>query len=237
MIPVTDLRCYSDRANQALTTLRTALNKPTLDVACALGIVAGIIADIQVGRHPLKHPDDWPQRNRWPQRPHWDKWASVSETLAAACGARAQCDQKYEYLDISLSALRDDQVALLGIADLIELTSDHEDVGDAMCRYLTHAEIKSLRTEMRRDGLWAKIQLRRRDLLRAVPVHETLGSLPYIMVADIPEPFRGQFAEALRGSASPLVSGAGPCAYAHDWQQWVAGTWHDRPGPDFSIPT
>ena len=77
---------------------------------------------------------------------------SAIETLAAACGARAQCDQKYEYLDISLSALRDDQAALLGIADLIELTSDHEDVGDAMCRYLTHAEIKSLRTEMRRDG-------------------------------------------------------------------------------------
>lgn len=92
MIPVTDLRCYSDRANQALTTLRTALNKPTLDVACALGIVAGIIADIQAGRHPLKHPDDWPQRNRWPQRPHWGKWASAIETLAAACGARAQCD-------------------------------------------------------------------------------------------------------------------------------------------------
>lgn len=88
MIPVTDLRCYSDRANQALTTLRTALNKPTLDVACALGI----IADIQAGRHPLKHPDDWPQRNRWPQRPHWGKWASAIETLAAACGARAQCD-------------------------------------------------------------------------------------------------------------------------------------------------
>lgn len=70
----------------------------------------------------------------------------------------------------------------------------------------------------------------RDELLAAVPVHQRGGGA-FVVLAEIPEPWRDQFAAALRGSAAPLIHGAGPCAWAHDWQQWVAGTWHQRPGP------
>lgn len=235
MVPVADLRRSADRANQALTTLRTALNKPTPEVAHATSIMAGVIADIEAGQHPLKHPDDWSQRDRWPQRPHWDCWAWAITTLAAEFGTQVQCAQKYEYLNIHMGVLKDSPTVLLDIADLIELASDYEDVDDTACRWLTHAEMDSLRAEIRRDGLWAKSQFKRLDLLRAVPVREMPGNLPYIVLADIPEQWRNQFAEALLGSAAPLLPDVGPCAYAHDWRAWVAGTWYGRPGPDFSV--
>lgn len=68
------------------------------------------------------------------------------------------------------------------------------------------------------------------ELLASVPIHRP-GSGAYVVLAEIAQPWRDQFAAALRGSAAPLIDGAGPCAWAHDWQQWVAGTWHHRPGP------
>ena len=68
------------------------------------------------------------------------------------------------------------------------------------------------------------------ELLASVPIHRP-GSGAYVVLAEIAQPWRDQFAAALRGSAAPLIDGAGPCAWAHDWQQWVAGTWHQRPGP------
>ncbi len=68
------------------------------------------------------------------------------------------------------------------------------------------------------------------ELLDSVPIHRR-GSGGYVVLAEIAQPWRDQFAAALRGSAAPLIDGAGPCAWAHDWQQWVVGTWHQRPGP------
>lgn len=72
----------------------------------------------------------------------------------------------------------------------------------------------------------------RDELLAAVPIYQTETSHAYVVLAEIPQPLRDQFADALRGSAAPLVEGAGACAWAHDWQQWVAGTWHQRSGPE-----
>lgn len=126
MIPVTDLLPAAARAKPALAALRAELGDPSPDVAQALGIIEGIAADIEAGRHPLDRPDDWPERTRWPQWPHWDRMAWAIKTLAAACGARVQCGQKYEYLDIRLGELRDGAAALHDIAELIELASDRE---------------------------------------------------------------------------------------------------------------
>lgn len=127
MIPVADLLPAAARAKPALAALRAELGDPSPDVAQALGIIEGIAADIEAGRHPLDRPDDWPERTRWPQWPHWDRMAWAIKTLAAACGARVQCGQKYEYLDIRLGELRDGAAALHDIAELIELASDRED--------------------------------------------------------------------------------------------------------------
>src|SRR6218665_3509164 len=68
------------------------------------------------------------------------------------------------------------------------------------------------------------------ELLASVPIHRP-GSSSYVVLAEVPEPWRDQFAAALRGGAAPLIEGAGPCAWVRDWQQWGAGTWHQRPGP------
>jgi hypothetical protein len=68
------------------------------------------------------------------------------------------------------------------------------------------------------------------ELLAAVPVHQRGGGA-FVVLVEIPEPWRAQFVAVLRGSAVPQIDGAGPCAWAWDWQQWVAGTWHCRPGP------
>src|SRR6218665_2423097 len=68
------------------------------------------------------------------------------------------------------------------------------------------------------------------ELLASVPIHRP-GSSSYVVLAEVPEPWRDQFAGALRGSAAPLIEGAGPCARVRDWRQWVAGTRQQRPGP------
>lgn len=67
--------------------------------------------------------------------------------------------------------------------------------------------------------------------LNAVGIHRPVGRSAYVVLAEIPQPWRDQFQEALRGSACPVVEGAGPCAHAHDWQSWVRGEWYGRPGP------
>lgn len=71
----------------------------------------------------------------------------------------------------------------------------------------------------------------RDELLAAVPVRRRAHTA-FVVLAEIPEPWRVQFAAALSGSATPRIDSAGPCAWAWDWRQWVAGTWHHRPGPD-----
>ena len=49
------------------------------------------------------------------------------------------------------------------------------------------------------------------ELLASVPIHRP-GSGAYVVLAEIAQPWRDQFAAALRGSAAPLIDGAGPCA-------------------------
>jgi hypothetical protein len=66
----------------------------------------------------------------------------------------------------------------------------------------------------------------RDDLLAAVPVRHGGTSSTYVVLAEIPEPWRSQFTDALLGSAAPMIDNTGPCAWAWDWQQWVTGSWH-----------
>ena len=47
------------------------------------------------------------------------------------------------------------------------------------------------------------------ELLASVPIHRP-GSGAYVVLAEIAQPWRDQFAAALRGSAAPLIDGAGP---------------------------
>lgn len=56
-----------------------------------------------------------------------------------------------------------------------------------------------------------------------IPVIERDGSAAYVRLADIPEPQRAAFRIALRGSCCPLIEGAGDCAWASDWIDWLAG--------------
>ena len=70
------------------------------------------------------------------------------------------------------------------------------------------------------------------ELLAAVSIHRPESRSAYVVLAEIPQPWRDQFQEALRGSACPLVEGLGHCAYGHDWQAWVRDEWYDRPGPN-----
>ena len=47
------------------------------------------------------------------------------------------------------------------------------------------------------------------ELLASVPIHRP-GSGAYVVLAEIAQPWRNQFTAALRGSAAPLIDGAGP---------------------------
>ncbi|WP_420862599.1 hypothetical protein [Algirhabdus cladophorae] len=72
-------------------------------------------------------------KDRWPDRPGWDVLANTIETLAKACGGRAQCHKKYEYLSVSLETrgMPEAQVnALWALAELVEQVSDAEDQRD-----------------------------------------------------------------------------------------------------------
>lgn len=62
----------------------------------------------------------------------------------------------------------------------------------------------------------------RDDLLAAVPIHHLAGGSSYVVLAEIPAPWRDQFGKALSGSAGPRVNGAW-CAWAWDWEGWVMG--------------
>ena len=66
------------------------------------------------------------------------------------------------------------------------------------------------------------------ELVAAVPVRERNGRPFFILIEDIPEPWRSQFNKALRGSACPAFAEFGPCSYAWDWTEWlVGGRWGD----------
>jgi hypothetical protein len=67
------------------------------------------------------------------------------------------------------------------------------------------------------------------ELSSVVFVHTNRhGSPHFIVVDDIPEPWRSQFKQALRGSACPQVMGFAECAFAVDWTDWVNGAWRER---------
>ena len=70
--------------------------------------------------------------------------------------------------------------------------------------------------------------LAREDLLAVVPVHDHEGHPYYVDLADIPQPWREQFWNALYGSQCRCFEGVERAAYAWDWRQWVAGTWWRR---------
>ena len=61
------------------------------------------------------------------------------------------------------------------------------------------------------------------ELIHLVPVYMHRGRRYFIRLGDIPEPWRGQFIKALRGSACPVLTGEGPLAFAWDWEAWVEG--------------
>lgn len=55
-----------------------------------------------------------------------------------------------------------------------------------------------------------------------VPIHEPDG-LRYVCMAEIPEPAHTPFKRRMRHSTVPVIPGAGDCAYAHDWQDFLNG--------------
>lgn len=46
-------------------------------------------------------------------------------------------------------------------------------------------------------------------------------SFLFVLVEDIPEPWRDRFLQYQFGSQAPVVDGLGPCVYASDWERWI----------------
>lgn len=67
--------------------------------------------------------------------------------------------------------------------------------------------------------------MQREELIELVPIRSREGRPHRVALRDIPEPWRTQFAAALRGSACPIDDALGPCAFAWDWMGWVKGDW------------
>jgi len=68
-------------------------------------------------------------KQRWPDKPGWDEMATAVEVLAAVCGAKVFCSQKYEYLRIEIqkSAGTVEQSKAMDIlVELIEQASGRE---------------------------------------------------------------------------------------------------------------
>lgn len=85
-------------------------------------------------------------------------------------------------------------------------------------------------TRQRFASVWDAIEddtaeaekMKRLSALRAVvPVHERDGRPLYVILDDIPQPWRDQFWAALRGSQCPKVKGVERAAYVWDWQSWM----------------
>lgn len=62
----------------------------------------------------------------------------------------------------------------------------------------------------------------RDELAAAVPIRERNGRPFFVLMADIPEPWRSQFSKAMIGSGCPSFAEMGPCAFAWDWTEWLA---------------
>lgn len=61
----------------------------------------------------------------------------------------------------------------------------------------------------------------RDELAAAVPIRERNGRPFFVLIADIPEPWRTQFLEAQRGAGCPSFPEFGPCAFQWDWTEWL----------------
>ena len=61
----------------------------------------------------------------------------------------------------------------------------------------------------------------RDELIAAVLVHEHEGHPYFVALDEIPEPWRGQFGNALYGCHMPIFDGFYRCAYVWDWEVWV----------------
>lgn len=68
------------------------------------------------------------------------------------------------------------------------------------------------------------------ELARVVPVNIHRGRRYFVRIVEIPDPLRSQFAEALRGSACPVLDGEGALALAWDREAWIEGRWTGRAG-------
>mgnify|MGYP000961289821 CR=1 len=68
----------------------------------------------------------------------------------------------------------------------------------------------------------------RNELLKAVQIYpgHRFGTADFILLDEIPEPWRSQFRDAICISACPVVKGFDACAYAGDWKSWVNGRWY-----------
>lgn len=83
---------------------------------------------------------------------------------------------------------------------------------------------------------YVELRERQNALLDAVPQRSTNGgrapSPAYVCLADIPEPARAQFRQALLGkppSRTAPQSEQGECAWASDWRAWVLNRWKGEP--------
>ena len=186
------------RASTALSVMRAELIEAHADVRGALALIERLIAEVGADRHPLFLPEESP-RDRWPLRPHWDGLAVALGLLAGASGAQVDCAQKWNRMRVMAGEGRTVNLtmALAELADFVEAASD-----------MDNEEVRAA-------------------LRACVPVHQSAGHGPYIVLADIPQTWRDEFFKALRGSAAPLVKGAGPCAWPVDWERWLEADWRE----------
>ena len=58
-----------------------------------------------------------------------------------------------------------------------------------------------------------------------VPIYDdgNLCSVPFVRMADIPEPARSKFERSMQYSTVPVIETMGACAYAHDWRDFLGG--------------
>ncbi len=69
----------------------------------------------------------------------------------------------------------------------------------------------------------------RRFLLALVPIHTPSRQRHYILIDDIPHPWRLAFATALGERQRPILADRRPAAYAWDWRDWVMDRSWDLP--------
>ncbi|HQT83505.1 MAG: hypothetical protein B7Z58_02515 [Acidiphilium sp. 37-64-53] len=69
----------------------------------------------------------------------------------------------------------------------------------------------------------------KRSLLALVPIHTPSRQRHYILIDDIPHPWRLAFTTALGERQRPILADRRPAAYAWDWRDWVMDRSWDLP--------